>query len=899
MTTILFKAHESNTNPLVWDKEDSDRLKSYRNYQLKMKNGRDVPSLFLENNMYKDTLQFPQEIPIGSKEFFWPVSQLFVQNHLKRSIYQFPFLYVPKYIYTLKPLMALKFSAVYIFRRIFGEDNINSVRKFLSITNAYCTPGFQTLLALVEQMWETGIIKNIPAILSTKKSFMEDVVLSSIAENNIPNAFPHMELEQPTLSTENFSIEKQDFVKKQIGTRNDGWDIDLLHEQCICISCLEKCDNRDAYYKHIHTCLQSFYPYEGGTYACFRCVTSGMDVCDLLLHVYGECPLNLRTHCTYCRDTSPKCKCAGNAVIRQKIKETLASTDRLNADLLRTENLSMLVTFLEIRRNEGIMAIRDSHPVHPYQIVTMDMKDYLTNDIVVYVKQINDMIYFFSKQQSLEFGPCFRDLVKNLGIADNQYIQDIFSEKWKSSVSIDQDHRIVFDKVNLQEFCVYCLSKDRTERHMRTFHPTCFCGKGPFRTPDELCSHYAQHKIEKSCSVQGCTASFESLRDFVGHYKSSHRDEPEVFKIKCDTEAQVDGCDAGFMKKGRQAIHNLVYHVSDPEEIDTFFTRVEILMSNLNDEPQDDIIDVGNNEEHDPILDTHDTPGKGEQVDSDGKEDKHQGNIEKEVSGEPTKNAGNESKTPVKDPEKESDEDKKLNIDKDDKGKYPCPSDRCMKADIKFDTKTDLDKHIKLTHQCLYPECNFTSTEDTVLASHIQSHTKSVKGIQCRQCNIICADNLQLQQHMQSIHNYMCYVCKTSTFLSKTALDEHVKSCISAPFEARRDFLDSNPEDTPFELLIDLISQSGLHIDNSSLQAIKSASIKQNRLLKNPELNTAKTEVIFDLPIFPADGSGSLAIPSGRLKSLPKFRPAEQKPMENYLSMSNLIEELNCIAIEF
>ena len=899
MTSLIFRSQNLAAKPLVWTEMDSNMLESYKNFQLTMRNGRKVPSLFLESTFGQETLKFPQENPTGSNEFFWPISQQYIQNAYKRCIYLFPFLYVPSYVFTLKPLMALKYSALYIFRRIFGAKNLKYVREFLCLTKAYCTPGFQTLLALVEQVWETGSLTELPSILSKSKNFMGDILLSNVAERDVSSKFPDFEVERPSLTEGNFALDKQSEIKKQLCNRNDVWEIDILHEQNICVSCMECCVDTESYFEHARLCLQTFYPQEDGLFACFRCYTDRMTLKDLLLHIYTGCLLNMRSHCTYCGDASPRCKCLGYNAMHRLISESAKNKDRPNADLLQPDNIGILLTYLELKRITNISSAMETGDYGHSLSTLADPLAFRSEDMIAYVKQVKDTIYFCTKHQSLEFGPHFRSMVASLGISEEIYIEGIFPDKWKDRMSIDLDRRVAFDKMDLQEFCIYCLDWDRSEYHMRKFHPSCFCAKGPFRTVNDLYAHYAQHKVERSCTLRNCGVSFENLRDFVGHYMSSHRDDPEVFKIKCDTLNPVEGCDAGFMRKGRQAIHNLVFHIHKPEDIDTFFTRTEILMSELDDDGCEQISDTvgveGKNRSQ------GDNVNQGAQVDNDDNsdDDEHVDGVRSDNVDEDEK----ETKFSKKD-QKEGDKtnkkgNKEYGVDEDDKGKYPCLAERCVKVGVKFDNQEALDRHISLTHKCLYPDCSFTSLEDAVLASHIQSHMKPVKGVQCKQCSIICVDNLQLQQHLQSVHNYMCYVCKSSTFLSKAALDEHVKSCTDAPFEVRRDFLDSNPEDTPLELLIDLISQSGLHIDNSSLQAIKSASIKQNRLLKNPELNSTETEVIFDLPIFPPDGSSSLAIPSGRLKSLPRFRPIDQSPMTNFLSMSHLIDELNGICIEF
>ena len=892
MTSILFRHFCTNNSPLAWSQEDSDRIGRDKNFFLTLKTGRRLPFLFFGEDTPEDSmLELPMEIPVGSKDLFWPPSQEFVQNSHKRSMYLYPFLIVPKYIFTFKPIMAVKFSAMYIFKRIFGEKNIRMIKQFLYMTCAYSTPGFQTLLQIAEQIWISGSLKDVPAILN--KAFMDELVLCNFAEDKIPEAFPGIELDRPSLNAENFSLAKQRIIMDSIGKRNNTFDLDVLHEQLICLCCLFCCNDKEGYEKHIIACLQKYFTFENDLYGCSRCNVFSRSLDGLLLHIYTGCPINMRARCMYCNDTSPTCKCIGTRLIQGKTKELVQTKDRSNADLLKPDNIGMLVTFLEIRRMELVQSALE----HENSVGCVTLEDPIAidkGDICVFLKQINVRVYFYTKDQSLEFRTGFRDLLKFLGTDIHNFV-DTFMAKWRDLISIDESALVAFEDLKLQDFCIYCLSWDKTDYHVRMFHPRCFCQKGPFRTLNDLFFHYAQHKVDRQCVFLGCTEFIEDVGHFVSHCRNSHKEGHKIFKIKCATDNPVKGCEAGLMEKSSQILHNLVYHVSGPSDLESFFNRSEILLSNLD----------GASEACVTIEDASDLVGdqenEQEQMDSEGDKDESKNDDEYESTDD-----DKESKDPKRST-KESVPNKGNNANKEDKintkgdfgDKFICLSERCMKLNVEFRSQEELDRHIQLTHRCLYRGCDFVSLDDEVLTAHIHSHNKAAKGLQCKQCSVRCEDRLQLEQHYQSIHNHTCFVCKSSTFLSKTALDEHVKTCVKAPIDDRRDFLESNPEESPLECLIDLISKSKLEVDSSSLQAIKSASIKQNRLLKNPELHSSKTEVIFDLPIFPQDGGAGLPIPSGRLKSLPKFDPVDNNPMQNYLSMSGLIEEISYITVEF
>ena len=199
----------------------------------------------------------------------------------------------------------------------------------------------------------------------------------------------------------------------------------------------------------------------------------------------------------YCNDTSPTCKCIGIRLIQGKTKELVQTKDRSNADLLKPDNIGMLVTFLEIRRMELVQSALE----HENSVGCVTLEDPITidkGDICVFLKQINIRVYFYTKDQSLEFRTGFRDLLEFLGTDIHNFV-DTFMAKWRDLISIDESALVAFEDLKLQDFCIYCLSWDKTDYHVRMFHPRCFCQKGPFRTLNDLFFHYGQHKIDRQC----------------------------------------------------------------------------------------------------------------------------------------------------------------------------------------------------------------------------------------------------------------------------------------------------------------------------------------------------------------------------------------------------------------
>ena len=60
---------------------------------------------------------------------------------------------------------------------------------------------------------------------------------------------------------------------------------------------------------------------------------------------------------------------------------------------------------------------------------------------------------------------------------------------------------------------------------------------------------------------------------------------------------------------------------------------------------------------------------------------------------------------------------------------------------------------------------------------------------------------------------------------------------------------------------------------------------------KKTELYTNRNETLLDPVVFSLEGQ-ALNVPSARIKGLPRFDPAQFKPLANYLQMDGLINEM-------
>ena len=65
-----------------------------------------------------------------------------------------------------------------------------------------------------------------------------------------------------------------------------------------------------------------------------------------------------------------------------------------------------------------------------------------------------------------------------------------------------------------------------------------------------------------------------------------------------------------------------------------------------------------------------------------------------------------------------------------------------------------------------------------------------------------------------------------------------------------------------------------------------------------PELFLKKADTLLDDIVF-EQGHKPLSVPSARISRLPRFDPVAEKPLANYLSMDNLVNEMLHIKIQY
>ena len=99
------------------------------------------------------------------EELYWPETETFCENLNKRKIYFYPHCYVPKLLFSLRPVAALRAAVYYIFKLVFGADNEHQAKSGLSKINIRLLGPFQTFFGMVLDIWQLGYPKTIPASL--------------------------------------------------------------------------------------------------------------------------------------------------------------------------------------------------------------------------------------------------------------------------------------------------------------------------------------------------------------------------------------------------------------------------------------------------------------------------------------------------------------------------------------------------------------------------------------------------------------------------------------------------------------------------------------------------------------------------------------------------------------
>ena len=139
--------------------------------------------------------------------------------------------------------------------------------------------------------------------------------------------------------------------------------------------------------------------------------------------------------------------------------------------------------------------------------------------------------------------------------------------------------------------------------------------------------------------------------------------------------------------------------------------------------------------------------------------------------------------------------------------------------------------------------------EDVLLKHILQHKTVNSEEYCCSFCGALFVDLDQLETHIAAHHNFKCYVCKKTDFISRTSIKKHTEQCTSASLQINESEKDRGNQ--PMFHLLDWLPKTKLGAsDNNELQKIKAVAIKNQQLSATTELYLKNTKPFFIFPHF-------------------------------------------------
>ena len=120
MTKVLVQGSVIDTARAVFSGEDQKALNMYSSFEGFQIQNIKISQLFSEFSDSIETFHLPEKV---GEEIFWPEGETFCENLNKRKIFFYPHCYVPKLLFPLQPVAALRAAIFYIFKLIFVVDN--------------------------------------------------------------------------------------------------------------------------------------------------------------------------------------------------------------------------------------------------------------------------------------------------------------------------------------------------------------------------------------------------------------------------------------------------------------------------------------------------------------------------------------------------------------------------------------------------------------------------------------------------------------------------------------------------------------------------------------------------------------------------------------------------------
>ena len=462
-----------------------------------------------------------------------------------------------------------------------------------------------------------------------------------------------------------------------------------------------------------------------------------------------------------------------------------------------------------------------------------------------------------------------------------------------------------YPRVN--QLCRFCWSDISNDAgHMSVNHPRCYCNPDRYQTPRDLEIHFKVHTLRNtSCPDKGCGATFDTLYDLSTHH-TIHPQAEAREKIVCslDNRLNLTDCLATMLNPFKTIRHALVFHVKNTQSYNSFLSMFPYIITgnfevNMDNDPffsQENKYQV----EPKPTLVAQSLNGGDAQSLRALDCNKHNDSLDGHplpIGGADNSGNGAYSAQAGQDPW-----DLCMRQVLKAQRKYFCENEECIEANINFTSQEDLNNHIKRVHRCSKPGCPFSHMDGLILFNHTLTHKLNNVDYACNVCNKIFDDQAHLNNHMTQVHDLSCIVCHASQFNSRQALVDHSKTCNSASLDEKigTNINSVNGNDTStMSLLLKALSESKMtDIPAHTLREIKSQELRQNQIKKAPELYIKKTDTLLDDIVF-EQGNKPLSVPSARISRLPRWEPLDDKPLSNYLSMVNLVNEMLHIKVQY
>ena len=110
MSKCLVQGNVVHTPRAVFTEEDKKALSMYDSFEGFQIQNIKISQIFSEFSDSIDTFDLPEKL---GTEDFWPEAETFCANLNKRNIYFYPHCYVPKLLFSLQPIAALR-AAIFL-----------------------------------------------------------------------------------------------------------------------------------------------------------------------------------------------------------------------------------------------------------------------------------------------------------------------------------------------------------------------------------------------------------------------------------------------------------------------------------------------------------------------------------------------------------------------------------------------------------------------------------------------------------------------------------------------------------------------------------------------------------------------------------------------------------------